>query len=151
MANLTFAAESIFHLKLEVAPLLLQHWHELGQTDLTLDPDWHRFGLMERAGCLAIFTARNETRQLCGYTAWGIHRHLHYRSTVVAQNDLIWLHPDHRRGMAGVRFIRWSEAALKARGVEKIHIETKKNTPMDRLLARIGYTQTGSIFVKGIK
>lgn len=151
MENLTFATESIFHLKAEVAPLLLEHWRELGQKDLTLDPDWTRMALLERAGHFVVFTARDMSRNLRGYAAYITQPHLHYRGATVAFNDVVWLHPDCRRGRDGVLFLRYCEKQLHARRVEKIYCNTKINTNLDALLGRIGYTKTGSNFEKGLK
>lgn len=151
MGRLTFANESVFCLKTEVMPLLLDHWRELGQRDLTFDPDWHRMGLAERAGQFVVYTARNGVRKLLGYAAFAVHQHLHYRGTTVAYNDVVWLHPDSRRGLAGVRLLRHCEAALKDKGVEKIYYQTKKETNLDALLGWIGYTKTGSVYARGLE
>ena len=95
-------------------------------------------------------TARDEGK-LVGYSIFFITNHLHYKSTVYANNDLLYLHPDYRKGSLGIKFIKASEIYLKNRGVAKILWHIKFNKDFRILLHRMGYVDEEVIVGKIIK
>ncbi len=137
---ISFARELLCEVVQEVQPLLELHYAELTlhKDVIKLDPRWDDYILLERMDRLAIFTARDEGR-LVGYSAFFVNRHMHYSDLVTAQNDVLYLHPDSRRGTTGLRFIDFVEAPLRDMGVRKLVYHIKFSLDWRPILHRRGY------------
>lgn len=147
---LTFQTERLSDVRDEAAPLLRRHWEEiaLDREMVLLDPNWDAYARIEAAGLMHITTARDEAGALVGYSAYFVMPNLHYRSLMVAETDIFWLAPEHRRGTAGLRLIRAAEAELKALGVNKIVSKVKIHFDTGPLFERLGYRAIERIYAK---
>lgn len=125
----------------EIKPLLEMHWHEIAtfKEAIPLDPDYERYRVMDESGMAVIIAARRDGR-LVGYSIMFFVHHMHYRSTLFAANDILFLHPDERRGRTGVALIRASERIARERGARKISWHIKSAHDFSRLLVdHLGY------------
>jgi GNAT superfamily N-acetyltransferase len=136
----TFAHELLCEVVQEVQPLLQMHYQELTlhKDVVKLDPQWKEYALLEQLGRFLVFTAR-EDGDLCGYNAFFLTRHLHYAGLTVAQNDVFFLAPDHRRGTTALRFLRYCEEQLRALGADKLVYHAKLSNNFAPILHRLGY------------
>lgn len=132
--------ELLYEIIQEVDDLLNLHYEELtmNKDKVKLKPIWPTYAALEAADAFVVFTAREEGK-LIGYSAFFVNRHLHYEDLVLAANDVLFLHPDHRLGMTGIRLIKFSEKQLSARGAHKITWHAKHNTSLIPILTRLGY------------
>ena len=136
-----------------VEDLLFKHWQEVAmdRERIPLDPDWDRARQLERDKVLWTAALRRGGR-LIGYNSMCVHPHIHYRSTLHAVNDVVYVDPAER-GAAGVRLVRGTEALLKPMGVVKVIYHTKlapiggKHTVGD-LLSVLGYTHFENLYCK---
>lgn len=136
--------------------LVREHWEEvsLDQGKIPLAPDYDGFQRMEDQGLLRTMAARRDGL-LVGYNAFMVMPHLHYRHTLHALNDAIFVHPDER-GSAGVRLILESERALFEIGVVKIFYHAKlhvavgarRSGTVGDILERLGYRHVENIYAK---
>lgn len=133
----------------DALPLLRRHWREIAHyPDIALDPDVDRYHAIEDAGNLRVFTARVMGR-LVGYALFFVHPNLHYRSSVQAVADVIYVDPDHRRSTIGLRLLAYTEAALKAEGVQAVYHHVKANhAGLGKILERTGYDLIDLIYAK---
>ena len=85
----------------EAKELLNMHYEEiaLNKDFIKLNPNIEQYEDAEKQGILKIFTARDEGK-IVGYFAVLVNRSLHYQDHLYAHNDVIFLHPDHRKGFA---------------------------------------------------
>lgn len=141
-------------LDLGLEDLLIHHWEEvaLDQGRIPFDPDWDRLRRAERDGTLKIVAARRGGR-LLGYNAFFVMGHMHYRSTLHALNDVIYVDPEERKGGLGLRLVRKSERLLAEIGVVKVFYHTKVHVLSERgtvgaVLERLGYTQVERVYAK---
>lgn len=132
--------------------LLWAHWREvaLNKDIIPLDPDWDAYERLEDDGKLRIFTARDGIK-LVGYFVVIVSSHLHYKSTLFAENDLIYLDPDYRKGHVAARLIRFAEKCLREDGVTVLMINTKDHRPFDPLLVRSGYGLVERVYGKRLR
>lgn len=134
----------------EAKPTLMLHWRELAlyQDAIPLEPDYDAYSRFCAAGAMKVFTARKDG-VLVGYANFIIApHHLHYRHRW-ANNDIIYVHPDHRNGRVGVGLIRYVEKALREEGPIVINIETKEHSPdLASLLTLMGYDGVSRGFSK---
>lgn len=146
---ITFQQEMLHEVVGEVDELLRLHYEELcGRKDvIKLAPLWGKYEAMERAGMLAVYTARDDGA-LVGYSAFVVMPHLHYGNNTVAVNDVLFLRESHRQGTAGIRFIRHCEREVTALGAQKITWGAKPGTNLEPILRRLGYKTEDIILSK---
>lgn len=144
-----FGVESIKEIHLEMKDLLQLHYDELikRQDVIQLNPDWPRYKTLEDLGEFVLFTARKD-QSLIGYSAFFLDHHIHYKELLVARNDVIFLHKDHRLGTTGVRLIQFSEEKLVSLGARKISWHIKPSNDFSPILHRYGYTDDEKIVSK---
>lgn len=144
-----YAKEFLCDVIAEIQPLLEMHYDELTMHKevVKLDPDWQRYAELEHAGKLHIYTARQDG-VLIGYSFFFLQPHIHYRSLMVAMNDVLFLHPDHRNGMTGIRLIKTSEQGMKSLGAHKIVWHAKYSNDLQSILQRLGYAKEEAMLAK---
>jgi GNAT superfamily N-acetyltransferase len=133
----------------EIRPLLEQHYQEIAsfKEAIPLDPDYDRYQDLELAGALVIIAARREGR-LVGYSIFFLAPHPHYKSTIFAGNDIVFLRPEERSGGLGVRLIRESERIVRELGAKQISWHIKPVNDFSPLLERLGYARHEIIMAK---
>lgn len=138
-APVRFAREAIASVFDEIQPLLQEHWREIAQfPDIALDPDFDQYRVAEGKGHLRIFTARTQD-ELVGYAIYFLAPALHYRRTLIAMQDILYLRTDHRRGLAGWRLIGFADRQLRADGVQIVYQRVKAAHNYSAVLERLGY------------
>jgi GNAT superfamily N-acetyltransferase len=147
-----FGVEKYHQVSEDIKDLIKLHYEEIAVNKdvIPLDPDWDRYKQLDDKGLILTVTARDDGK-LIGYAIFFVTTHLHYKSTYYANNDLLYLHPDYRKGLIGVRLITLSEKYLKEKGVTKIMWHIKFNKDFSRLLHHLGYVDEDIIVGKIIK
>ena len=147
-----FGVEKYHQVSEDIKELIKLHYEEIAVNKdvIPLDPDWDRYKQLDDNGLILTVTARDDGK-LIGYAIFFVTSHLHYKSTYYANNDLLYLHPDYRKGLVGVRLITISEKYLKEKGVTKIMWHIKINKDFSRLLHHLGYVDEDIIVGKIIK
>lgn len=150
-APVRFACESLESARARDTDLvLLRHWSELTHyPDIPLDVDWNRYELAEKLGKLRAFTARVGDR-LVGYVAFFVDYNGHYRSSLQAVQDVLYLLPEYRaRPRVGLRLIAFADHELAREGVQVAYQHQKLAHPaLGRLLQISGYEPMETLWVK---
>ena len=135
----------------DIRPLIQRHWEDiaLNKDKIKLNPDWDAYHTLEQAGVLKIFTAR-EGDLLVGYFVVIIQYNMHYKDHLFASNDVIFLHPDYRKGRTGIKLIQFAEKCLKEDGVSVLAINTKVHKPFDNLMQFLKFSLVERIYSKYI-
>lgn len=128
----------------EAHALLTAHYQEVAHyQDIELDPDYEGYAALEQAGALRIYTARTDGK-LIGYAVYIVRHNLHYRSSLQAVQDVLFIHQVHRgRGMI---FIDWCDQQLKAEGVAVVYQHVKVKLDYGPALAKLGYEPIDHIY-----
>lgn len=149
---ITYQQEFLDDVRDSAASLLVEHWKEvaLNKDIIPLDPDWDAYEKLEGEGKLRIFTVRDSSL-LVGYFVVIVDTHIHYKSTLFATNDLIYLRPSSREGFVAARLIRFAEKCLRADDVTVLMINTKDHRPFDPLLIRGGYELFDRVYGKRLR
>lgn len=134
----------------EIAELCKLHWEEIAlDKDIPLAPDWDAYARLDDAGMLRPYVARNEGGELVGYSVFFVSPAMHYRHSLQANQDVVFLHPDYRRGRLGMSLLTLAEDSLRAEGVQVIHHHVKQAHPaLGRVLERMGYGVADIIYKK---
>ena len=130
----------------EIYPLFVKHWEEIAHyKNIPLEPDYEKYKEIEKVGMLRIFTAR-EDGKLIGYCVYFINHNLHYKSTIQALQDVLFVQKE-KRGF-GMKFIKWCDEQLKNEGVNVVHQHIKKAHNFGPMLERIGYELVDLIYAR---
>lgn len=136
--------------------LVLRDWQEIAvdHGSLPHNPDWAHYREQNRLGTYRVIAARRNGR-LIGYNAFFLGQHTRHRGVVFAQNDVLYLVPEQRRGMVGVRFLNESAALLKAAGAVKVRYDSMRNVVLGAgggtlgdLFLHLGYRHEADVFTK---
>lgn len=134
----------------EMKPLLEKHFKEIAHyQDIPLDPAIEQYIGMEKAGALRVYTARefvNGQEMLVGYCIFFVRHNLHYRSSLQAAQDIIFIHPAFRHAGFGAKFISFCDDELRKEGVQVVYHHVKQAHNFGPLLERIGYQLVDLIY-----
>jgi hypothetical protein len=149
---LSYQVETFDQVVPDIHELIKLHYDEIAlhKEAIPLDPDWDRYKNLENLDMLFIATVRDEGK-LVGYSVFFITRHMHYNSTLMASNDILYLHPDYRHGMSGIKLIKFSESQLKKLNVTKVLWHIKFQKDFRKILYRMGYVDEDAIVGKILK
>lgn len=150
MTGIVVQQESIEGLWPELWPLLYAHWKEIAAwPDILLDPDREAYEALDEVGMLRIYTARDGVR-LVGYAAYILREHLHYRSSMQAVQDVLFLDKDYRLGGLGMRLMKYADEELAKAGAQVIFHHTKVAHDFGPLLERMGYKLVEKVYARRI-
>lgn len=140
---LVFQQERLSQIISELPEIFYRHWQDIGRHKeaIPLDPAYDEYGRLESCGFLHIVTARDEGK-LAGYLFSVVHPHLHYRKSLTAYTDLMYLRREYTRGFGIFRYaalILQSEKMLRDMGVQKRYLMTKVYHDLTPLFQRLGY------------
>jgi GNAT superfamily N-acetyltransferase len=147
-----FALENLAKVRREIEPLLEEHWKEiaLNKEIIKLNPDWRAYAELDRINALRIYTARKEGK-LMGYFVILVSRSLHYKDHLFANNDIVFLRKSARRGLTGLKLVKFAVESLQAEGVTKLHVNTKTHQPFDPIMERLGFEEIETVFSKVLR
>jgi GNAT superfamily N-acetyltransferase len=137
----------------EVYPLFEEHWEEVAadKDEIALNPNWDTYLTLQQNGSLLVVTCREtNTNILVGYCFSLMFLHLHYQDTLCAENDLIFISPEHRKGLLGVKLIRESEKLLKEAGCKAVQMRVKFVKDFGKIVERLGYYPSETLYHKYI-
>lgn len=149
-AGPVIAAEAVSRWIREAAPLFAAHWAEVrsaaDRARMPLAVDHVRYAALETAGLLAAWTARTADGALVGYNVFILMAHPHYAGILFAQNDVIYVAPEHRGGGAGLGLIRAARRGLKARGVDRWSYHVKLGHDFGPVLDLMGMAPVETVW-----
>jgi GNAT superfamily N-acetyltransferase len=129
-----------------MSEVVQKHWEEVCRAKhlMVLDPWWEKYEAMEQNGILFTLLAGD-----VGYSVNFCMPHLHYRGLVCAQNDVLFVDPEHRGGL-GKALIQDTEDEAARRGARAMFWHAKQATSLDALLPRIGYELFEHIYMRDL-
>lgn len=149
-------ADGIYEMPYEAAsreaePLLTEHWSEVAKNKqvMVLKPDHDGYRRMEHDGRMLILGAYRGGKMV-GYSFNFVGPHLHYADLIVCNNDVLFVHKDHRNSPIGLQLLRRTEKAAKARGAQLMLWHAKQGTSLDKIMRRMKYGVQDIIYSKEI-
>jgi hypothetical protein len=119
--------------------LFEKHYDEIAErTDvIKLDPDLEKYDFLHKNNMLEIHTARDDGK-LIGYSIWFVMNHIHYKKSITANSDVLYISPDYRKGILGMKFIRWTTEEIKKRNPQRIIFHMKPFLDYSAIVERLG-------------
>jgi hypothetical protein len=136
---ITFQKEAPEPFTQEAMALFQKHYEEIAErTDvIVLDPDLRRYNDYYNKNILEIHTIRNDG-VLIGYSLWFLTKHIHYKNSLTASSDVLYISPEYRKGMLGIKFIKWTTNEIKKRNPQRIMFHVKPFLDYSPILERLG-------------
>jgi GNAT superfamily N-acetyltransferase len=136
----TFSREPFAKLSADMIELIDAHHDEAGQFKeaVPLDMDWDGMFHYESRGMLLSFAIRLD-REMLGYCVFLLTPTLHAKSTMHAICDGIYLRPEYRQGLVGLKFIDYCEDYARQCGAKVVHLVMKADPRLTRVLERTGH------------
>ena len=135
-------------LVIELLPMLKKHWVEIAHyPDIQFNPNWDAYFQLQKNNLLVVMTARDDNK-LIGYIAYFVMPNLHYKDSLQANQDVVFVDPLYRRGTLGYKLIRQSEILLKDMGVQVVTQHLKFEHDFSPLLKRLGYEDVDKLMAK---
>lgn len=132
----------------EVYPLLVAHKDEIAHfKDIDLGVDKDTYFNVQEAGAFRLFTIRDEDL-LVGYCGFFIKHNPHYKTSLQANQDVLFLAKEYRKAMLGLKFIAYCDEELKNEGIQVVRQHIKAAHNFGKALERMGYELEDLIYVK---
>jgi hypothetical protein len=144
---ITFQVEPLYPFVYELMDLFKNHYQEIAErTDvIKLDPDLDTYEALVKLDKLEVHTIR-DSEKLIGYSLWFITNHIHYKKSITCSSDILFIHPEYRKGMTGVKFIKWSVAKIKEHNPQRIMFHVKDSVDYSAIIKRMGAKHFESIY-----
>lgn len=149
-----FSLENINECVKDIQPILRnEHWEEVGHyDDIPIDMQWDKYSMLQELGKIRCFTIRefineefNETI-LQGYAIFFVDKHLHYKHTLTATQDILYVRKPFRG--IGKSFLAWCDAQLKSEGVVTVTHHAKPWFNYGELFEKLGYEKAETIWAR---
>lgn len=149
VSSLTFGIEPWDRCQADIAKLCVRHWEEIAHNRdfIKLDPDWQKYANLAKAGMMSVTCARDGSI-LAGYQIYVVMPHMHYKSSLTALSDVLYLAPEYRQGSAGIRLMKAAEEELVKIGVQRVVQNVKISNDWSPILTRMGYKEFERIYTK---
>jgi hypothetical protein len=143
---------SVDDIREPIEELLQQHYEELTlhKNIMKLAPDWDQYRTHMDRGELMVLAAYFGSR-LVGYSVFFLYKNIHYKNSIMAKNDVLFLSRPYRQGRMGINLIKRSEAVLKDLGVSKVVWHVKCHSDFRPILHRLGYADEDVMVGKALK
>ena len=147
-----FQRESFSDMFDEALPLFFDHFKEVGNysPEFIFDPDVQCYVRLDEAGRLRVFTIRESSKgSLVGYCIHHVFNHLHFRKSLQAVQDSIYIAKEHRG--VGHKFIEWIDEQLKSDGVNAVYHYVSINHDYSKALERLNYSKIESTYLRSLQ
>ena len=137
----------------EAEQLLQTHWEELAlnKDRVKLNPDVAKYSMLQELGMLYNIVVYNKEDEIVGYSVILSQPHVHYKDSVYASVDVIYVDPKHRNSSLGARLLLETEKVAKAKGAHVLIHHAKPYVPMIiKPLEKLGYSLYEHIYGKYI-
>ena len=121
--------------KADVERLMVPHWHEVAKHKdrMVLAPDWDKYAALEGQAKLFVVYVLDDDYNLLGYSFNFLDTHIHYKDLLVASNDALYVSPEARNSMAGMRLICATKARASELGAALMLWHAKQGSQLDKL------------------
>lgn len=134
----------------EMKPLLHDHWEEVAAypDKIRFDPQYDRYIELEKLGAVRTFVVRFQ-HKMVGYFVFFTVPHMHYKGTTYAQNDIVYIKPEHR-GKHTPAMFEYVEHTLKTEGLDVVTYHMKTYAEFHELMEYLEYDHMEHIYTKYI-
>jgi len=131
----------------EIKPLLEANHREICASPglLKLAPDYESYKALEDAGVLFVFTARKEGA-LVGYVVVINTPNLHHKDVKFSIADTIYIKPEYRGSINGLKLLEFTKGQLKLNGVDYLTVHMNTDNLFAGLLKHLKFRQIEEVW-----
>ncbi len=111
-------------------------------------PNWDRYRELEKQNSLRWISVRDDDK-LVGYASVLMHTSMTDSTLIMGVIQDLFLHPDYRKGFAGIEFVKTIENQLRDLGFGEIIISDRGNR--GAIYNRMGYNMSEKIWSKSLR
>jgi hypothetical protein len=137
----------------EMRPMWDAYQEEVFGEEFVPDPNLTMYSQSQKNATLRIFTARVGSKwesTLVGFQVVFVMNHPHRKYSLEACQDILYLDPEVRKGLVGLKFLKWCDRELIREGVKKITHQCRAHKNLGRIFERMGYTLTEYSYARRI-
>jgi hypothetical protein len=147
---ITYAVEDYLKVEPELKAIYPEHYEELTVSkNFPLAPNYERYAALAKSGILKLITCRNKN-ELIGYVIMMVAPALHYKTCIVAHEDIYYLKKEYRKGRVGIKLFKFVEDEMKKIGVDRVVMGTKVYSDNSKLFEYLGYRFYEKLYTKEI-
>lgn len=136
----------------EAFPLLVDHYNEIAHyKDIELAPDVEMYLKAQEHNKIRVYTVRDDEGKLKGYNIFFLGINMHYKKSLQAKQDIVFLDKAFRGQGIGLKFFVWCDEQLKAEGVDVVYHHLKAAHNFGPMLEKIGYELQDLIYSKRLQ
>lgn len=145
-----FGRETVEKIEKDLSGLIADHYSEVAAFhDIPLQPNYELYKVIEKQKGLRIFTLRGEKGELMGYAVFFVNLHPHFKKSLQARNDLLYVHPSIR-GEASIPLLKYCEDELRSEEVDVIWYTSTAKRDLRALFKRLNYDLAECCYAKRI-
>lgn len=112
--------------------------------------DWPKLAVLFANGFASLIIMRTASGEVAGYQMWEHYGGWMRSGTIVASLRAVYVVPEHRSMAVTVKFLQWGINRQKEhRTPTQITATVDEGSALDKLLVRMGFTQTSANFELG--
>ena len=132
----------------ELKDIYPEHYEELAVSkEFPLEMDYETYDALNKNGRICMITARKDS-ELIGYIIFILSRHLHYKSCLMAHEDIYYLRKPYRKGRIGIKLFQYAEQAMREKKIDRIVYGTKVYLDNSKLFEYLGYRFYEKLYTK---
>ncbi len=135
----------------EMAELIELHHEEVASCFGDLDIDLVTYFTLKDFGMFKIVCVRDNEGVMIGYMTFLIGTNLHRKNKIIGSQDAIFIHPDYRKGMLGIKLMKESEKVMKSHGCNGMLVSSKDHVDIRVLYERLGFNPYEHTFYKELE
>lgn len=147
--NYTLQAELMARCLPELQELHVEHWKETEhyRHALPFQPDYDWMLTQEARGKYLLLTMRRDGAMVGNFGL--VFNRSHHTQTLIAQEDTVFILPEHRKGRNFIRLAQYGEkVAGEIIGAAEMRITTKQTNQVGGMLPRMGYKLVANQYTK---
>lgn len=148
---ITYQAENWGSYYSDCQELWLEYYTEISvdKDNLKLSMDIEKYKSMEDSGILKILTARKNTK-LVGFFIGLLTTHLHYKDSLCAFQDLLFVSKSQRKSTIGIRLLKEAEILFKENGADYLFFASHPSKDISSLLKYLKFRKNDTTYIKFI-
>ena len=134
---ITYQQETLVTFLPESKPLFDKYYAEVAELQIPQGFNAEFYRHLESRNRLKIYTIRDNGK-LIGFSFWVLFYPPHYKTSLTATSDMIFVLQEYRKGLFGYKFLKHSLNEIKKHNPQRILVGVKPNNDFGKILERLG-------------
>ena len=134
---ITYQQETLVTFLPESKPLFDKYYAEVAELQIPQGFNAEFYWHLDSRNRLKIYTIRDNGK-LIGFSFWVLFYPPHYKTSLTATSDMIFVLQEYRKGLFGYKFLKHSLNEIKKHNPQRILVGVKPNNDFGKILERLG-------------